>query len=145
MDIVDIRSRLDSNEVRNLVNQLEYPLEIREEKTSQILKEYREHPDQPILGIESNGELVGIIGLRLQPPDGAVIRHIVVRRDHRGRGIGRQMIAQVCHVYSLSVLFAETDHDAVEFYRKVGFEIESLGEKYPGIERFFCKLKRLAW
>ncbi len=141
-NMVDIRNRLSSAEVRDLVGQLEYPLEIREAKTTQILREYLECLDQPIFGAESNGELVGFIGLRLQPPDGAVIRHIAVRHDHRGQGIGRQMILHVCTAFGLSVIFAETDHDAVGFYRKIGFTVESLGEKYPGIERFACKLER---
>ena len=141
-EMVDIRNRLSFAEVRDLVDQLEYPIEIRQAKTAQILKEYQEHPDQPIFGVKLNGELVGFIGLRLQPPDAAIIRHIVVRRDHRGKGIGRQMILQVCNTYLLSVIFAETDHDAVEFYRKVGFAVESLEEKYPGTQRFTCKLER---
>ena len=140
--MVDIRNRLRSAELRALVDQLEYPLEIREAKTTQILKGYNERLDQPILGVESNGELAGFVGFRLQPPDGAVIRHIAVRRDHRRQGIGRQMIFQVCSTYSLGLIYAETDHDAVDFYRKVGFAVESLGEKYPGIERFACKLER---
>jgi len=142
IEMVDIRNRLSSAEVRDLVDQLEYALNIRVVKTTQILREYQECLDQPILGVESNGELVGFIGLRLQPPDGAVIRHIAVRHDHRGQGIGRQMILRVCTRYGLNVIFAETDHDGVEFYRKVGFAVESLGEKYPGIERFACKLER---
>ena len=112
IDMVNIRSRLDSADLRGLVDQLEYPLEIRQAKTAQIMREYHEHPDQPILGVESNGELVGFIGIRLEPPDGAVIRHIAVRRDHRGQGIGRQMIIQVCDTYRLGVVLAETDHDA---------------------------------
>nr|WP_201024033.1 hypothetical protein [Paenibacillus sp. 32O-W] len=29
---------------------------------------------------------------------------------------------------------AETDKDAVDFYRKIGFHVTTLGEKYPGIE-----------
>lgn len=33
---------------------------------------------------------------------------------------------------------AETDKDAVGFYKKNGFSITSLGEKYPGVERFEC-------
>lgn len=35
---------------------------------------------------------------------------------------------------------AETDKDAVGSYRKNGFSITSLGEKYPGVERFDCTL-----
>ncbi|EOR21192.1 N-acetyltransferase GCN5 [Niallia nealsonii AAU1] len=33
---------------------------------------------------------------------------------------------------------AETDNDAVGFYRKNGFKITSLGEKYPIVEWFLC-------
>jgi ribosomal protein S18 acetylase RimI-like enzyme len=141
ISVLDIRGRLNSDEVRHLVNQLEYPPEIRQAKTAQILKEYHDHPGQPILGVESNGELAGLIGLRLQPPDAAIIRHIVVRRELRGQGLGRQMIVHACAVYRLGAVFAETDHGAVEFYRKIGFAVESLGEKYPSTERFSCELK----
>ncbi|MCC2686381.1 MAG: hypothetical protein K0R75_3280, partial [Paenibacillaceae bacterium] len=36
------------------------------------------------------------------------------------------------------ILFAETDRDALRFYQKMGFTAHSLGEKYPGVERFKC-------
>lgn len=38
-----------------------------------------------------------------------------------------------------SVLSAETDAEAVGFYRSCGFTVRSLGEKYPGTERFLCE------
>lgn len=139
--MVDLHCRLGSETVRDLLDQLEYPEKIRQAKTAQILAEYRDHPDQPILGIESEGELVALIGLRLDPPCDAIIRHIVVRRDRRGLGLGHEMVTSVCQMFSLKGLAAETDRDAVEFYRAVGFEIESLGEKYPGTERFLCRRK----
>lgn len=142
IQVVDLRSRLNVAEVRELVDQLGYPIENQREKTTQILNEYREHVEQPILGAESGCKLVGLVGLSLQPPDGAIIRHIVVRRDHRGQGIGSQMIDQLFRIYGVRVVFAETDRDAVEFYRKVGFAVKSLGEKYPGTERFACSLER---
>lgn len=49
------------------------------------------------------------------------------------------MIKCVCEIHSLSYISAETDRDAVGFYRKYGFQITSLGEKYPGVERFKCE------
>ena len=52
------------------------------------------------------------------------------------------MILHVCKAYGLEEITAETDRDAVEFYRRVGFEVESLGEQYPGTERFLCRLER---
>jgi ribosomal protein S18 acetylase RimI-like enzyme len=140
-DMIDIRYRLGSAEVRDLVDQLEYPAEIRERKTAEILKEYQEQSEQPILAVNASGKLVAFIGLRFELPHQAIIRHIAVHRSHRGQGgIGTQMILYVCSTYCIHKITAETDRDAVEFYRKVGFEVQSLGEKYPGTERFLCRL-----
>lgn len=139
--LTDMSSRLGTREVRELLLQLEYPDEIRESKTDQIIAEYREHPERPILGGAAQGKLVGLIGLALQPGASAIIRHIVVRRDHRRSGIGKALIDAVCSKYFLGEISAETDRDAVDFYRRCGFHIESLGEKYPGTERFWCTLR----
>ncbi|WP_268921683.1 hypothetical protein [Metabacillus sediminilitoris] len=40
------------------------------------------------------------------------------------------------------MITAETDKEAVVFYRNYGFKITSLGEKYPGVERFLCEYKK---
>lgn len=140
--IVDLRSRLESPQVRELVDQFEYPEDVRKAKTDQILGEYRAHPDRPLVGVESDGDLVGLIGLRVVSSDAAVIGHLVVRRDRRRRGFGRQLVAAASRMYPSATITAETDRDAVEFYRRLGFGIESLGERYPGVERFNCKLTR---
>lgn len=141
IEMIDIRNRLASAEVRSLLDQLEYPLEVRKAKTEEIIREYRKNLGQVILGAELNGELTGFIGLRLQFPNAAEIRHIAVRRDQRGKGIGRQMILKVCSTYCLREVSAETDGDAAEFYRMVGFAVENLGEKNSGTDRFSCKLR----
>jgi ribosomal protein S18 acetylase RimI-like enzyme len=44
----------------------------------------------------------------------------------------------------LGTLEAETDSEALAFYRRIGFRVESLGEKYPGVERFRCVLHAAA-
>ncbi len=48
------------------------------------------------------------------------------------------MIKEIIRIHQLIYLEAETDCEAVEFYRKCGWIITSLGEKYPGVERFQC-------
>lgn len=40
----------------------------------------------------------------------------------------------------IKTLMAETDDDAIGFYRNTGFTIEELGEKYEGIRRYKCTL-----
>ncbi len=139
-EIIDIRSRLDSAEVRELINAFGYPSGICDTMTEQILLEYKENPDQPFLGMEVEDRLTALIGLRRLGSTDAVIRHIVVHPDSRGHGLGRDMIRNVCRMLSLTGLTAETDREAVGFYRKIGFRIRSLGEKYPGVERFDCRL-----
>ncbi|WP_239984546.1 hypothetical protein [Lentibacillus sediminis] len=52
------------------------------------------------------------------------------------------MIKFICNKHSLQFISAETDKDAVVFYQNLGFQITSLGEKYPGVERFLCEYER---
>ena len=51
------------------------------------------------------------------------------------------MINEYIKKNEINKMIAETHKDAVIFYRNIGFEIKSLGEKYPGVERFQCTLQ----
>ncbi|WP_327932040.1 GNAT family N-acetyltransferase [Brevibacillus centrosporus] len=63
---------------------------------------------------------------------------MAVRAASREHGYGSQLIDLLLQKYKSKVIAAETDQEAVGFYRKYGFQIKSLGEKYPGVERFLC-------
>jgi ribosomal protein S18 acetylase RimI-like enzyme len=97
--------------------------------------EHNEHA--MLLGQIRNDLLIGLIGF-INNGDDAVIKHLAVKEGLRGFGIGKQMILDAIEKYAIRKIIAETDIDAVEFYPRVGFEITSLGEKYPGRERFLC-------
>ncbi len=58
------------------------------------------------------------------------------------RGVGSKLIDFVCEKHQPQLLIAETDYDAVGFYRKYGFAVTTLGEKYPGCVRYLCKKER---
>lgn len=85
---------------------------------------------------------VGCIGLFLPGPGEAVVGHIAVAPTHRLRGIGRSLVDDAVRRFRLVSVTAETDATAVLFYRRCGFETRSLGELYPGVERFRCMLRR---
>lgn len=51
------------------------------------------------------------------------------------------MIRFICKEYNLNSISAETDKDAVMFYSNFGFHVTSLGEKCPGVERFYVYSK----
>lgn len=103
----------------------------------QEYESYINNPSKMLFKMELEGEIVGCIGIEERPFNECEITHIAVASLHRGNGIGSKMIEFVSDRYSL--VSAETDADAVEFYRKYGFKIESVGEKYPGVERFLCE------
>ena len=137
--LVELTARLDDLEVVSLVAlSVGFPTP---EKLRAMTARYRERAQWRLLGIEQDGVLAGCIGVELASDASAVIRHIAVAVEFRERGLGRAMIEAVGKQFQLRELDAETDADAVAFYRRCGFEITSLGERYPGVERFRCAKK----
>ncbi|WP_163253677.1 GNAT family N-acetyltransferase [Bacillus tropicus] len=82
------------------------------------------------------------IGIEIIGAKKARICHIAAVPQYRHNGMAVQMIKEVVRMYQLTYIEAETDDEAVEFYKNIGFQIKSLGEKYPGIERFHCYLEK---
>ena len=64
--------------------------------------------------------------------------NIAVAENARGYGIGRAMISALQDQFQLPIT-AETDDDAVDFYRKVGFGVTSVSAK-SGVSRYACVL-----
>ncbi|WP_338131242.1 GNAT family N-acetyltransferase [Cohnella rhizosphaerae] len=86
----------------------------------------------------TTGEIIGVIGYETDANRVATIRHIAVHPDERGKGYGRGMVLHLLTAADPERIEAETDEEGVNFYRSIGFTVQSLGEKYPGIERFRC-------
>lgn len=70
---------------------------------------------------------------------GFTVEAIAVARTARGSGHGRQLLDEVARLGGHQWIEAETDATSVGFYRACGFSITSLGEVYPGVERFACR------
>lgn len=106
-----------------------------------ILDEVYAQPGNILYVVVENDEVLGITGLKLIGTDSAEILHIAVKQHKRNQGVGRRIVETLKEQETAAELIAETDRDAVEFYRKCGFTVFSLGEKYPGVERFWCRLR----
>lgn len=109
-------------------------------RPSEALASYQ-RDDHHLHTIREAGETVALIGIRLTQ-DEATILQIAVAPAHQGKSLGRKMIDHVLEHHPVRLLRAETDRDAVGFYRTLGFRVTPLGEKYPGVERFICQLER---
>ena len=96
----------------------------------------------PVYGCFVAGALAGI--LALSPPRGgaAEIVGIAVASERRGRGLGARLIAAAVEREHLSRLTAETDDDAVGFYRRCGFQVEAFTRTYGDapVVRWQCVL-----
>lgn len=131
----DIRPLLDQEEVLELLSYSIYP---DPDRLRQAVNEYRTNSSLRLYGLTDDGELLGIIGYAIRENEQIQILHLAVRPDVRYSGYGRGMILEVIGTENPARLFAETDADAADFYRNVGFTVESLGESYPEVERFRC-------
>jgi ribosomal protein S18 acetylase RimI-like enzyme len=131
---------ITSRDVRPIIRDLlSYATAI--EKVDKELDQYIHSRKRILYGFLYDDRIVGLVGVELLTVDHFEIKHIAVLPNQRGQSVGSKMIRFVCEKHGLSLLSAETDRDAVEFYRNYGFEIVSLGEKYPGVERFRCEYK----
>ncbi|CAM2901225.1 GNAT family N-acetyltransferase [Paenibacillus sediminis] len=109
------------------------------DRVDDIIKEYEKNPDLELYGYMDDGICVGVVGSVMRENNVLEIKHIAVLPENRLKGYGRGMIVELILQRKPDLVIAETDEDAVDFYRNIGFIISSLGEKYPGFERFRCE------
>ena len=101
-------------------------------------EEFRNRHNLSIYGWIEDEEIVGVCGFKIYHTDHVEILNIAVSETARGRGIGSAMISALQNEFLLPIT-AETDDDAVDFYRKVGFGVTSAPAK-SGVPRYACVL-----
>lgn len=69
---------------------------------------------------------------------------IAVDVSDREKGVGSYLVNQVVNDYGLISVYAETDNDAVGFYRNYGFSIVEFSETYDDetVVRYKCELTK---
>ena len=139
MNVVDIKGKLHDKDVLGVLSQSMYmPTE---EKLNLRADNYEADESVFALACVDGGIVIGVIVVKVLTRASFEILSIAVETAFRGKGIGSKLISSVIERLSCSHICAETDDNAVGFYRKYGFDIKSLGEKYPGIIRYHCSLK----
>jgi len=85
-----------------------------------------------------NDKVNAAIAIKLLNEKDIEIKGIAVSAEFQKNGIGSKMIDSINIKYPKMNIFAETDDDAVVFYKKNGFTCKLLPNKYPGINRYLC-------
>ncbi len=88
-----------------------------------------------------DGAPVGVLRLDSQNRGRCTITHIATSPKWRGQGIGRKLIEFARDNFGFEQIEAETDDDALEFYKACGFAVEPLGENKYGVQRYRCVLR----
>ncbi len=111
------------------------------ERLKSRVRKYMTSPQTSIHAYKQNGLYAGIIVVDTSKSKQIEILEIAVRKELQRSGAGRKMIDFCTREFKPDIILAETDDGAVEFYSKVGFSIQSLGDKYgSGINRYLCTL-----
>ncbi|NLG24810.1 MAG: GNAT family N-acetyltransferase [Clostridiales bacterium] len=97
-------------------------------------------PNAAAWGLYERAKLIGLIAVDRSEPGAARVRAIAVAEGARRSGVGAALVRHAGRMLAPGALIAETDDDAVGFYRKTGFSVEPLGEVYPGVRRYRCAL-----
>lgn len=140
---VDLAGRLHEAEARALVG---HALgSATEARLDAVMAQYAA-PSWRLLGFETGGSLVGCIGYAAETDESATtaaaVQHIAVVPEARRSGVGRTMLRWLREVDGLRALRAETDDDAVGFYRRCGFSAERVTHpRFPAARRWACTLR----
>ncbi|MCM3783033.1 GNAT family N-acetyltransferase [Neobacillus mesonae] len=132
--LVSIKDRINDPIVEELIGYSTLP---EESHIKAAMALYKDHDHYELYGFEDEEQLVAIIGVE-QNGRQVTIKHLAVLPENREKGYGRGIISEMISRLEPEIVIAETDEEAVDFYRNVGFVVYSLGEKYPGVERFRC-------
>ena len=112
------------------------------EKYMARMERYLSDPAVSVYICTDNGALIGMLVLdkARDPPE---IAGIAVSESSRRKGAGRFMIERVTACEGLDSLYAQTDGDAVGFYRSCGFSVREELKEYPdgAAVRYHCFLE----
>jgi ribosomal protein S18 acetylase RimI-like enzyme len=133
--LIPIKQRITEESIQELLSYAIFP---DPERMEQATKLYQSEPALELYGHEEDDEILGVVGFIVHPNQTLELKHIAVKPGERSKGYGRGLILELLELKQPAIIEAETDEDSIDFYRNVGFSIVSLGEKYPGVERFKC-------
>lgn len=127
-----LADRLHDPDLRELVSLAVGP----RTNLDRVLARYATDPAWGLHSFTAGGSVVAILGLEVSHDGQALIRHIAVAPSHRLHGLGRALILAAHRELSLAGMRAETDADAVGFYRRLGFTIGRRRAADPGVKRW---------
>lgn len=135
----------DKNEICKIYEIYKYCMFMpTEEKFNKKIEHFLNDTSVKIFACFYQGEIKGVIVVSFLEPRKIEIIGIAVDSLARNKGIGSYMINKLVNDYSLISVLAETDIDAVDFYKKYGFSVTEFSKTYDTetVIRYECRLEK---
>lgn len=127
LSICDVKEKITDTVILELLApSVYYPTE---ERLLNRARKYQEVENTHIYACKENGELKGIVVFKIADSS-ATILDIAVKPEHQGQGIGSKLIDFIFNQFKVDNIIAETDDDAVEFYKKNEFTVVDTETKF---------------
>lgn len=107
-----------------------------EERLLNRANKYKEDENVNIYACKEDGKYKGIVIFKIVN-NSATILDIAVKPDYQGRGIGSKLIDFIFNSFNAQNITAETDDDAIGFYKKYGFTVADTKVKFD-TKRYTC-------
>ena len=141
-EIIDIKTIFNTPQILDVFSTCMYmPTEAKLNERAAV---YMNDDKCFIFGYRTTDGIISVAVFHLASNDVAELQGIATADEYRNTGAGRSLITHAMKSLALSDIYAETDDDAVGFYKNCGFEIEDLGFKYENHRRYKCTLRKTA-
>ena len=133
---INIKNKMDNPIVRKIIAYAAF--DGSPEGVAKTVEKYLLNSKLYFYAWAENDSILGICGYEIHD-DKVEIHLIAVDENFRSRGVGGSMVTALQETYNKDIE-AETDDDAVEFYRKHGFATRKFIHEKRG-KRYTCVLK----
>lgn len=103
-------------------------------------KKYQADDRANVYAYSENGEYKGIVVFKIKEQTVEIL-DIAVKPEYQGKGIGSRLIDYIFSKFSINKIIAETDDDAVDFYKKYGFSVTDI-KQHHDTKRYVCEYTR---
>ena len=107
-----------------------------EERLLNRAKKYQEDENSNIYAYKHNGQYKGIVIFKIAN-NSSTILDIAVKPEYQGQGIGSKLIDFIFNSFNTQNITAETDNDAIGFYKKYGFIVADTKVEFD-TKRYVC-------
>lgn len=129
-----VTSQIEDPGVRELLEYVLYEPEALED----TIRMYKTENSADMYAYEAEGELIGLIGYKIDSSRVLEIVHLIIHPECRMQGYGRDLVLEALGQTNPDMILAVADEDGAQFFRNIGFQITGFTDESSGEERFRC-------